>query len=150
MASGSPSSRAQIDHQRGGLLVERQAGALRPGPVDEQRDRSEDSGRPQAGIAGPGERQRRHPVDGLAADAERLAAGGHQVHLRATPHDGVGGLGAAADQVLAVVQHDQHVLRGQGIQQGVQGRPGRLRGDLQRLRDGRRHGVLAADRGQLH
>jgi hypothetical protein len=71
-------------------------------------------------------------------------------HLRATPHDDVGGLGAAADQVLAVVQHDQHVLGGQGIQQGVQGRPARLRGDLQRLRDGRRHGVLAADRGQLH
>ena len=57
---------------------------------------------------------------------QRLAAGGQQVHLRATPHDGVGGLGAAADQVLAVVQHDQHVLGGQGIEQRVQGGLARL------------------------
>ena len=66
------------------------------------------------------------------------------------PQDGLGGLGAAADQVLAVVEHDQQVLRGQGIEQGLQGRPARLGGDPQRLTDGRGHGVLVGDRGQLH
>ena len=52
--------------------------------------------------------------------------------------------------MLAVVQHDQHVLRGQGIEQGLQDGPARLPGDPQRLGDGRRHRVLVGDRGQLH
>ena len=41
------------------------------------------------------------------------------MHPRAAPQDQLGGLGAAADQVLAVVQHDQDVLRGQRIEQGL-------------------------------
>ena len=32
-----------------------------------------------------GKRQRRHAVDGLAGDAQRLSAGGHEVHPRAPP-----------------------------------------------------------------
>ena len=151
MASGIPSSRRQIDTTSGtALLVHAQAGALRPGPVDEQRDRIGGPGRRRIGLAGSGQRQRRHPVDGLPADAQRLAAGGQQVHPRAPPQDRLRGLGAGADQVLAVVQHDQDVLGGQGVEQGVQGGPARLPGDPQRLRNGRRHGVLVGDRGQLH
>ena len=52
--------------------------------------------------------------------------------------------------MLAVVQHDRRILRGQGIQQGLQGRPARLPGQPQRLTDGRRHRVLVGDCGQLH
>ena len=106
---------------------------------------------PRSRIAGSGQRQRRHPVDGLAADAQRLPAGGQQVHPRAAPHDRVRGLGAAADQVLAVIQHDQHILRGQGIQQGLQGGPARLG---RRAPAPRRWPPATAsslgDRGQLH
>ena len=46
--------RADRHHQRGGLLVERQAGALRPGPVDEQRDRIGGLGRRKPVSPGPG------------------------------------------------------------------------------------------------
>jgi hypothetical protein len=89
-------------------------------------------------------------VDSLSADAQWLSAGDHQVHSWATPHDGIGGLGAGTDQVLAVVQHDHHILEGEGIEQGFQGRPARLGGDPQRLTDGQGHAVLVGDRGQLH
>ena len=51
--------------------------------------------------------------------------------------------------MLAVVQHDQHILRCQRIQQRLRGRSARLFGQPQRLRDGRRHRVLVGDRGQL-
>jgi hypothetical protein len=44
------------------------------------------------------------------------------VHSRASPHDGVGGLGAAADQVLAVVQHDQAFGVTEGVSERVRRR----------------------------
>jgi hypothetical protein len=119
--------------QRDRLGIDGQASTLCSRSVDEQHDRV-------AGLrsrrAGSGERQRRHPVDGLAADAERLAAGDQQMHPRAAPRDGIGGLSAGADQVLAVVQHDQDVLRHQGIDQGLQHRPARFSGNSQRIGNG--------------
>ena len=45
------------------------------------------------------------------------------MHPRAAPQDRVGRLGAGVDQVLAVVEHDQDVLDGQGIEQAVQNGP---------------------------
>jgi len=141
---------ADRHHQRAGLLASGHAGALRPGPVDEQRHRVGRVRRRGAVVTGSGQRQRRHPVNGLPADAERLSAGGQQMHPRAAPQDRVGGLGAAVDQVLAVVQHDQDVLRGQRIDQGPGDRPARLPGDPQRPGNRRRHRVLAGDRRELH
>jgi hypothetical protein len=132
------------------LRVDGKAGALRLGPVDEQRDRI--AGASRVVVAGSGQRQRRHPVDGLAADAERLAAGDQQMHPRAAPRDGISDLRAGADQVLAVVQHDQDVLGREGIDQGLQHRPApaaRWPGDPQRIGDGRRHVLGVGDRGQL-
>ena len=110
---------------------------------------SEDSGASEPGSPASRKRQRRHPVDGLAADSERLAAGGDQAQPRAPPDQGVGGLGARVDQVLAVVEHDQDVLRDQGVEQGLQGRPARLRDDPERSGDGRRHRLRIGDRGQF-
>jgi hypothetical protein len=51
--------------------------------------------------------------------------------------------------VLAVVQHDQDVLRSQGIEKDLQCCPAALRGNPKRPGDGRRHGVRIGDRGQL-
>jgi hypothetical protein len=45
------------------------------------------------------------------------------------PHDGMRDLDAPTDQMLAVVQHDQHLLRCEGIDQGVQDGPPRLPGN---------------------
>ena len=114
---------ADRHHHRAGLLVHGQGDAAGPGPVREQRHRIGRPGRRGTGLAGSGQRQRWHPVNGLPADAERLAAGGQQMHSRAAPPDRLRGLGAAADQVLAVVHHDQHILQRQRIQQRLQGGP---------------------------
>ena len=141
---------AHRHHQPGGLLVSGQADALRSGPVDEQRDCVGGLWRPGVRIVGSGQRQRRHPVNGLPADAERLAAGGQQMRPRAAPHDQLSGLGTAADQMLAVVQHDQDVLRGQRIDQRLGDRQARLPGDPQRSGNARRHRILVGDRRQLH
>ena len=140
---------AHRHHQRGGLLIHGQGDAAGPGPVHQQRHRIRGPGRRRTGVAGAGQRQGRHPIDGLAADAQRLAAGGQQVHPRAAPHDRLRGLGAAADQVLAVVHHDQHILQRQGVQQRLQRQLARLPGKPQRPGDGRRHRVAVGDRGQL-
>ncbi len=131
------------------VVADRQPDALGPGPVHEQRDRVRGLGRHRAGIAGLRQRQRRHPVDDLSADAERLTAGGEQAHPRASPDEGIGGLGARVDQVLAVVEDDQDVLRDQGVEQGLQGGPAGLRDDPERSGDGRRHGLGVGDRGQF-
>ena len=96
-----------------------------------------------------GQGQRRHPVDRLAGDGQRLPAGRDHMRFRAPPQDRLGDLGAAADQVLAVIQHDQDVLRRQRIGQRVQHVPARLRRDPQRPGDSRRDPVLVSDRGQL-
>ena len=45
---------ADRHHQRDGRLIERQAGALRPGPVHEQRDRIEGLSRCEVSVAGLG------------------------------------------------------------------------------------------------
>ena len=71
------------------------------------------------------------------------------MHPRAAPRDRLRGLRAAADQVLAVIHHDQHILRGEGIQQSLQRRQAWLPSKPQRPGDGRRHRVLVGDRGQL-
>ncbi len=52
--------------------------------------------------------------------------------------------------MLAVVEHDQDVLRGQRIEQRLQDGPARLPGNPQRLGHGCRHGILVGDRGQLN
>jgi hypothetical protein len=72
------------------------------------------------------------------------------MHPRAPPHDRLSDLGAGADQVLAVIQHDQHILGGQGIQHGLQDRPARWPGNPQRPGNRRRHTVLVLHRGQFH
>ncbi len=51
--------------------------------------------------------QRRHPPHELTVDAERLAAGHQQPHVRALRHQRVDELGHRVDEVLGVVDHQQ-------------------------------------------
>ena len=51
--------------------------------------------------------------------------------------------------MLAVVEHDQNVLRGKGIEQDLQNGSSRLDGYPQRLADGRRHRVFVRDGSEL-
>jgi hypothetical protein len=94
------------------------------GPVREQADRL-------------GLDHRRHPPDGLAGHAERLAAGGQHRHLRAGAQQRVHQLGGGVDHVLAVVQADQqppipevHGQRPQGPAGGLDHHPGAGRHQL--------------------
>ncbi|GGK72940.1 hypothetical protein GCM10007964_14720 [Sphaerisporangium melleum] len=106
--------------------------------------------------------QRPHVPQRLAGDAEGLATGGEDAHLRAFGQDAVGEPGRGLDHVLAVVQDDQP---GGGSETGHQAgrRIGRLRGrrvlDAQRAARGvanaqsrqhrLRHVIGVAHRGQL-
>ena len=138
MASGIPSRRRQIDTTSGSVSVaEAEIGPLGPGPVDEQGHGVRRSRRREPRLRPGRERQRRHSVDGLAVDAERLAAGRHQMDVGAAAQDGVGDLGAGADQVLAVVQDDQDVLGGEGVEERLEGGTPRLAHCPQRLGDSR-------------
>ena len=57
--------------------------------------------------------QRGHPPGGFAGDAQRLAAGDQEPNRRTLPEHNIGERGTGADEVLAVVQHQQQVLVGQ-------------------------------------
>ena len=104
--------------ERAGLLVDGQVNALLSDALDEQSDRLTGL---RTDVTGARKRQRRHPVNALATDAERLAAGGQQAHPRAAPQDSISRLRACSDQMLAVVQHDQDILQGERIEQALQG-----------------------------
>jgi len=54
------------------------------------------------------------------------------------PQDSVGQLGTGTDQMLAVVEHDQNMLEGKGIEQGLENRPARLPSNAQCPGNGRR------------
>jgi hypothetical protein len=80
--------------------------------------------------------QRPHLVDGLARDAERLAAGGDDVEP-ATGGEKLGDdLGGLAGHVLAVVDEQQAVHPAGDVTQHVAQRPAVARHDAQRPRDG--------------
>src|SRR5207253_4887898 len=59
-------------------------------------------------VAGGGGVQGGNPVDMLPLDAQRLTAGGEQPDVRAVSQQRVRELRAGIDDVLAVVQQDQH------------------------------------------
>ena len=72
-----------------------------------------------------GDGQRGHRPRRLARDAQRLPAGGQQPHAGARLQEGVGQGGAGVQEVLAVVQHQQHRPRAQVGHQRLQRRAGR-------------------------
>ena len=57
-----------------------------------------------------GRRQRGHAEKRLAGNPERLAAAGQNAQLRVGMQQRVGQLGACVDQVLAIIQYQQHIL----------------------------------------
>ena len=115
--------------------LERRAGGL--GAGDEQRD----------GVVG---RERRHGPDGLAADAQPLAARGEEPQAGAATQQVLGDLGGRGDHVLAVVEHDQQLAVADQL-----GQPARVRqvegggdrgADAGRIADGRQLDQAPAER----
>ncbi len=70
--------------------------------------------------------QRLHPPDRLAADPQRLPAGGHDPQPRAPGQQQLDQRGAVADLVLAGVQDEQHVPGAQRLGQRLRQRYARL------------------------
>jgi hypothetical protein len=64
--------------------------------------------------------QRGHPPDDLVGAAQRLAARGQDAHAGPGAQNLLGQAGARVDQVLAVVEHDQRLARGQMRHQRLQ------------------------------
>ena len=95
MASGSPSSRAQMSAMTPSWSSASSIGAARGRRAGEEES---------DGVVG---RQRRHRPDGLAADPQPLAARGEEPQARAATQQVLGHLGGSGDDVLAVVEHDQ-------------------------------------------
>jgi hypothetical protein len=64
------------------------------------------------------ERQRVDPVGMFAVDAERELAGGEDANPQSGPQERCHQFGDRVDDVLAVVEHDQHVRAAQALDQG--------------------------------
>ena len=106
------------------------SGSPLPRPFDEQ----------AICVLGP---ERLQPPDRFPADAERLAAGGHDPNLAARGEQGGGELGAGVHHVLAVVEDEQQVAVGQVPAQRI------LRGGSTRAANLQRPGRLGCDVGRL-
>jgi hypothetical protein len=78
-----------------------------------------------------GELQRRDRPDHLAADTQRLAAGGEYPHVRTGTQQPLGELGTGLEQMLAVVQHQQQLARLQARLQHVFHRAAGLLAEVQ-------------------
>ena len=94
-----------------------------PGPVGEQAHRLR-----LAGLGwpiGPGYRQRRQPVSGLPGHLEWFPAGGQDQHVVRGGQQHLAQIGCGRDDLLAVVQYQQHLLAGERRDQRFCGRKAR-------------------------
>ena len=86
----------------------------------------------------------------LAFDAQRLAAGRQDPQLWCPPQQRVCHLGARIEKVLAVVQHQQHLLAPQRLRQRVQERPPPVLLDVEHRGHRLRHQRRVSERCQVH
>ena len=116
-----------------------------PGAVAEQRHRL----RPIGLMARLGHRQRGQPVAGLTGQPDRLPAGGQDPYVVGGRQQRPAQFGHGRDDLLAVVQHDQQLLPGQGRGQRVGHRNPRPVGHTQSRGHRRRYPARVGDGGQL-
>ena len=141
---------AQLGHRAGVLVGHGERGLDGPGALDEQAARIDlvqvAGAHGRAGLRGG---QRGDRQDGLARDAQRLAAGDHDAHGRAGPHHRLGQLRAFGQDGVAVVEQEEQAFALQVIHHGRQQRPaGRLR-QAEDGHDGRQHEVRVGQRAAL-
>ena len=100
-------------HRRGVRAGEREVGSDRHGPVHEQFDcvTAGDHRRPGTPLR---QRQRPQRPDPLTVDAEPLPAGGQDPHPPTRPQDSLRDAGHSIEEMLAVVENEQH---GPGFQE---------------------------------
>ena len=130
-------------------LVEGEVGLGRGGPGHEQLHRGDrgEVGQRLVGVAR--HRQRRHRPHQLGRDAERLPAGGEDLHLRAPLQHQVDQLAGGVDHVLAVVEHQEEAARREHVDDRVGERPLRPLLHLERSRNRGGDRALVAHRAEL-
>jgi len=110
---------AELRHDRKGGVVERE---FRPGAarsVGEQQRRARGPPRAQVVVIRVGHTQRRDTPDPLPWNTQRLSAGGEQPERAAAAEQAIDEPSDLLSDVLAVVDHQQHVPVHQPIDQGL-------------------------------
>ena len=108
--------RHQPRHHRPGLVIQREMRVRAAGPVREQRHRL------APGIGGSiraRQAKRRQPVPGLPGHPQRLPAGRQHPHIISGQQQPSAQRRGRADQMLAVIQHQQQLLPGQHPRQRI-------------------------------
>lgn len=97
-------------HDRCGALGQGEVGTPLGGALGEQLDgrRRQDGAQPGVLVR---RRERRHRPDGFTRHAEGSQAGGDDAEVRAGPQERLDEVGAGRDEVLAVVEEEQHAPR---------------------------------------
>ena len=104
-------------------VVELEVVARGTGPFDEELHRGDLGQRgDRVGAIGRDRERRNRPHD-LGRDAERLAARRQHAHIGAPPQDELHQLAGRVEHVLAVVEHEQEVLRSEQLDDRVGERP---------------------------
>lgn len=159
--------RRKLDRQRHAVELTHQAGHQRlhlrgkheiridsPGPVGEQIQRlGFGAGAIRAVrivMVMAGHRQWRQPVPSLAGDSDRLAAGREHPQVVGRPQDRRAEPGNRLGQMLAIIEHQQHLLAGERRRERVGGRNARRLRHAERSRHQRGHLARIADRRELH
>ena len=138
------------DDQRCALLVEYELDALGSCALGEQGHGIGSCDRDGVGRVDRGQRQRWDAVDALPRDAKGLPARDQQPNARTRSKYAVDNPRTDLDQVLAVVEHDQHLLRFEDVRQRLQHRLTGAGDDAECLGDLRSHDRLVRDRCELH
>ena len=131
-------ARADFGHDCGVVVGDGEIGASVASPVGEQFD----------GFVA--KRQRRHPPAHLAGHTDRLTAGGQQRQSRSGAEQRIDQRRTGVEQVLAVVQHHQHLPVGDKTGQGVHGGAAGLVGQPERAGHCDWHQLRVGDRRQIH
>ena len=148
-ASGMPSSLRQIDATEAELSrVTENPGEILSCSVGEQVNRLELWQFVHRHF-GRRDRERWHPVDVLRRYAKRFATGRQYIDARAVLQERLRHGRGSSEQVLAVVEKDQHRSIAQRVDETLERRPPRLFSDAQHRRDGRRDAGGIADRRKL-
>ena len=88
-------------------------------------------------------------MDVLPCQLERLATGGEDDDVRTRREDAIDQLGGRVEDVLAVVEDEQHVARPQRVGELIERRAARIERDETRARDRRREAVAVLERREI-
>jgi hypothetical protein len=140
---------ADLGHRLARRVVEHEVVLHRAGAVDEQLHRGDLGKVLERLVATARYRQRWNRPHDLGGDSKGLPARRQHLHVRAPAQDELDELTRGVEHVLAVVEHEQDLLRREELDDRVRQRPVGPLLHVERVADGRGDGGLGADRREL-